>query len=869
MNLDGCLAKLDRAREHIVTLRDAEREYFDGPEGRPFTTERSFDPASNVYTFFAQVTRTPPLRIGTILGDIVHNLRSTLDHLVWQMVLEHSGDPSALRPRPYFPICLTESDWERVLAKGVRGVSSESSAMLRSVQPFVTNPLQPERAPLNTLHELWNQDKHRVILAIAAALGTHDREMTFVKTPVHRPDAEFVAIRDVAEIHYDDAWSYWGMPLDRHPMVEVRITPSGPTPVLGLRMTALSVSRSRITTRSTTLWRSWRWQSTTSFSPARNKRRHSRLGVVRLRVVEHRLEDALKRIAEADAAWSRDGNQPTSFHLMHLGGMRIAIDHPCWDRSWSVPNEHTIDDLGELGHLRVESPSNLNRTFVLTMEGRAAGQALIPGVGVPAAPSGGHVPGVNKVLGWLVTLEGEDPSAFEMPVRILEQAVRSGFVESTSRERLAKRIVSLYEQGYLTGDLPDADQWTDEQRLQMSSGVELTMRAHEAAAPSSSPIAPSPPTSLPDQSVAHVEGDSTGKRDVFISHASEDKNAIARPLAEELARRGVTVWFDEYELLLGDSLRGSINHGLATSTIGVVILSHSFYAKQWTKQELAALHARLSSGERNVIVPIWHELTKVDLLKYDPLIADLRAGQSAQGVSYLADEIERVLRRRRTATGDDPGRHLPVRPAQSVSTLPKAITGVLCSLLGWDSRSVLHLELAAASEMFDGLTNRDVDDSLLESQRMGLIVGERGAGDRSVTWWSYLRLTVRGLREINQWPPEGRERDVGPWSTGYWGTRALPLLRQLRDRLPNGRFYLKPVGGDLDDDAWADWNALLTLTSAALVAGDQTQDGVDNVRVTAAGQQVVDDLVAELGRSENSGSGGLRAHLLDGDETFS
>jgi TIR domain len=132
-------------------------------------------------------------------------------------------------------------------------------------------------------------------------------------------------------------------------------------------------------------------------------------------------------------------------------------------------------------------------------------------------------------------------------------------------------------------------------------------------------------------------------RDVFVSHASEDKQAVARPLADALVERGLTVWFDEYELVLGDSLRGRIDDGLARSTIGVVILSHAFFAKPWPRRELDGLTARLISGENNVIVPIWHDLTEQELLRYSPPLADLLAGSSADGIETLVNRIERVL----------------------------------------------------------------------------------------------------------------------------------------------------------------------------------------------------------------------------------
>ena len=81
------------------------------------------------------------------------------------------------------------------------------------------------------------------------------------------------------------------------------------------------------------------------------------------------------------------------------------------------------------------------------------------------------------------------------------------------------------------------------------------------------------------------------RRDVFISHSSDDKDAIARPLAEALVAAGFTVWFDEYEIKIGDSIRTKIDEGLVCSRFGVVIISKSFFAKKkrWTKRELDGL----------------------------------------------------------------------------------------------------------------------------------------------------------------------------------------------------------------------------------------------------------------------------------------
>jgi hypothetical protein len=86
------------------------------------------------------------------------------------------------------------------------------------------------------------------------------------------------------------------------------------------------------------------------------------------------------------------------------------------------------------------------------------------------------------------------------------------------------------------------------------------------------------------------------KWDVFISHASEDKELVARPLSSYLQRAGIKVWLDENELTIGDSLREKIDEGLAQSRFGIVILSKHFLAKEWPQRELNGLVALEEGG---------------------------------------------------------------------------------------------------------------------------------------------------------------------------------------------------------------------------------------------------------------------------------
>src|SRR5271163_387555 len=94
--------------------------------------------------------------------------------------------------------------------------------------------------------------------------------------------------------------------------------------------------------------------------------------------------------------------------------------------------------------------------------------------------------------------------------------------------------------------------------------------------------------------------------DVFISHASEDKDTVARPLTELLRQAGLEVWLDENVLTLGDSLSRKIDEGLAQSEYGVVILSEQFFQKRWPPHELAGLAAKQLIGGHKVILPVWH-----------------------------------------------------------------------------------------------------------------------------------------------------------------------------------------------------------------------------------------------------------------------
>ena len=111
---------------------------------------------------------------------------------------------------------------------------------------------------------------------------------------------------------------------------------------------------------------------------------------------------------------------------------------------------------------------------------------------------------------------------------------------------------------------------------------------------------------------------SGNRRDVFLSHASEDKPFV-RELAAELQKRNISCWFDESEITLGDSLRRAIDDGLRTSRYGVVVLSERFFAKEWPQRELDGILAL--EIDRKVLLPIWHRIGAEEILRYSPMLA--------------------------------------------------------------------------------------------------------------------------------------------------------------------------------------------------------------------------------------------------------
>lgn len=154
--------------------------------------------------------------------------------------------------------------------------------------------------------------------------------------------------------------------------------------------------------------------------------------------------------------------------------------------------------------------------------------------------------------------------------------------------------------------------------------------------------------SQPDPAVVRTGRGSGEEYDFFICHAGEDKEEVARPLADLLAAKGVRVWYDAFVLRVGDSLRRIVDRGLASSRFGVVILSPAFFGKGWPEHELDGLVTREIASGRKVVLPLWHHVTKDEVQAYSPTLADKMALNTAVNtIQEIADLLHQEIGRLR------------------------------------------------------------------------------------------------------------------------------------------------------------------------------------------------------------------------------
>lgn len=176
--------------------------------------------------------------------------------------------------------------------------------------------------------------------------------------------------------------------------------------------------------------------------------------------------------------------------------------------------------------------------------------------------------------------------------------------------------------------------------------------------------------------------------DLFICYASEDRDEVAQPLADELIELGYKVFYDKYSLKVGDSLKDAINEGLKKCRYGIVVFSKNFFRNKWPQNELAALYAREMAEGNKLILPVWHEITADEIRNHDLLLADIVAVILDDGICSAVNQIRDVIDKElktdkrgfRTRSSKVAGIEVPQIPIVERFEKPLSKDEVLCDI---------------------------------------------------------------------------------------------------------------------------------------------------------------------------------------------
>ncbi len=227
-------------------------------------------------------------------------------------------------------------------------------------------------------------------------------------------------------------------------------------------------------------------------------------------------------------------------------------------------------------------------------------------------------------------------------------------------------------------------------------------------------------------------------RNVFISHATEDKPWVLT-LVEKLKNHGVQVWYDEYEINLGDSIFDKINEGLRKADFGLVVFSPAFFLKTWTRKELGALFTKEVERKTKTILPIWHNIDYKGIASQYPLLADLHAVRSNEGVAVVAQRVLQAVNASIDAERKESG--VPRAPDLKADPIPDDLKNPYVGLAAFQE-SERHLFFGRDS-VADELENQIEDHSFFA------VHGASGSGKSSIIQAGLIpRLKEKGWQVV-------------------------------------------------------------------------------------------------------------------------
>lgn len=183
-SLSGVRLKLARALNEIKAL-DKEVVAFIQTLPYPYRPAFDFNVDTRIITFSVHIEKTPDPMWGVRIGEVIHNLRSALDHIIWELVILTTGRPPVLPTKNQFPIFESKEGFNvRGIDQFLKCVRQDAVELIRSEQPYSTG--ENRKSPLWHLHELSNADKHRTICVVGTLIHKFEFSMPPLLEPLER-----------------------------------------------------------------------------------------------------------------------------------------------------------------------------------------------------------------------------------------------------------------------------------------------------------------------------------------------------------------------------------------------------------------------------------------------------------------------------------------------------------------------------------------------------------------------------------------------------------------------------------------------------------------------------------------------------------
>lgn len=244
------------------------------------------------------------------------------------------------------------------------------------------------------------------------------------------------------------------------------------------------------------------------------------------------------------------------------------------------------------------------------------------------------------------------------------------------------------------------------------------------------------------------------ERLVYLAHASEDK-LIVKPLAEGLMQRGINVWYDNWEIGYGDSLRRKMEEGLGNCTHFVVLLTETSIKKPWVNEEIdAGLMGAVEGTAKFIGLRHRLPLALVSPFLKSRLTPEFQEGDA--GLAELAAEIFGISKK--PPIGEKP-RYVQSHKAGSTWS---SSARVVAEYFVRTSEHAHSMDPQASYEVIQqatGLPMPDVRVGVLDLTGAGLLEKQDYFGGESAIWpKADLFATFDG--EFMEWNPEADGRDL-------------------------------------------------------------------------------------------------------------